>query len=398
MMSGRLTFIDLFAGVGGLSDGFIKARRRGEPIFEPLLLVDRDRIAARSFKWNHPKVRYFVRDIADLSGAAIRQAAGLAPGESPDVIIGGPPCQGFSIIRKNKHLDDPRNALFAHFLRLCQELKPQMVLIENVKNVYHCDQGRFIDEVYARLAGMGYFADARLINAHEFGVPQLRERIFIAAFRTNCGTSNVAFPKGRFPPIRFARALANDNGEPSPEILTPYVSVEDAIGDLPSLGPGEKANRYDASPYTDYQYARRRGAAFLHNHEARNHSRGFLEKLARIKPGGSNRDLEEEVRFDRGRLKEYFSQAYGRLHADGIAYTITTHFQNPGSGRFIHYWDLRALTVREAARLQGFDDTFVICGTNEEQMEQVGNAVPPILARALAEHFGTILLQSNGLG
>ena len=153
--------------------------------------------------------------------------------------------------------------------------------------------------------------------------------------------------------------------------------------------------RYDAPPYTDYQYARRRGASFLHNHEVRNHSQGFLEKLAKIKPGRSNRDLDEEMRFDRGRLKEYFSQAYGRLHADGIAYTITTHFQNPGSGRFIHYRDLRALTVREAARLQGFDDAFVICGTNEEQMEQVGNAVPPILARALAEHFGAILLDSK---
>lgn len=392
-MSERLTFIDLFAGVGGLSDGLIKARRRGEPMFEPILLVDRDPIAARSFKWNYPKVRCLIRNIADLTGADLGQAAGLGSRESPDLVIGGPPCQGFSIIRKNKHLDDPRNALFAHFLRLCQELMPRMILIENVKNIYHCGQGRFIDEVYARLESMGYFADAKLINAHEFGVPQLRERIFIAAFRANCGISEVAFPKGRYPPIRIARALVDDDGQPSPEILTPYVSVDDAIGDLPSLKPGEKAHRYDASPYTDYQYARRRAAAFLHNHEARNHSRHFLEKLERIKPGGSNRDLDEEVRFDRGRLREYFSQAYGRLHADGIAYTITTHFQNPGSGRFIHYRDLRALTVREAARLQGFDDTFVICGTNEEQMEQVGNAVPPILARALAEHFGTILLE-----
>jgi DNA (cytosine-5)-methyltransferase 1 len=273
-----------------------------------------------------------------------------------------------------------------------------MILIENVKNIYHCNGGRFLREVFEILACMGYLAKARLINAHEFGVPQIRERIFIAALRADRGTSIVEFPKGKYPPIWFARALVDDEGEPSPEILTPYVSVDDAIGDLPSLEPGQKANRYDASRYTDYQYARRRAATFLHNHEARKHSSQFVEKLERIKPGGSNRDLDDDVRFDKDRLKEYFSQAYGRLHADGIAYTITTHFQNPGSGRFIHYRDLRALTVREAARLQGFDDTFVICGSNEEQMEQVGNAVPPILARALAEHFGGILLESNDQG
>ena len=395
-MSDRLTFIDLFAGLGGLTDGFLKARCRGKPMFEALLLVDQDPVSAQSFKLNHPKVPYLVRNIAALTGDHVRDTARLRYGEAPDLVIGGPPCQGFSIIRKNKHLDDPRNAFFAHFLRLCSELQPRMILIENVKNIYHCNNGRFIEEIYGQLAEMRYLPKAKIINAHEFGVPQLRERIFIAAFHADSGVSEVAFPNGRYPAIRFARALVDDDGEPSPDILTPYISVEEAIGDLPSLGPGEKAYKYDAPPYTDYQYARRRGASILRNHDARNHSRQFLEKLAKIKPGGSNRYLDKNIRFDKGRLKEYFSQAYARLHADGIAYTITTHFQNPGSGRFTHHRDLRALTVREAARLQGFDDTFVICGTSEEQMEQVGNAVPPILARALAEHFGAVLLGSSG--
>ena len=365
-------------------------------MFEALLLVDQDPVSTQSFKLNYPKVRYLVRDIAGLTGDDVRNTAGLRSGEAPDLVIGGPPCQGFSIIRKNKHLDDPRNAFLAHFLRICDELQPRMILIENVKNIYYCNNGRFLEELYARLGDMRYIAGAKIINAHEFGVPQLRERVFVAAFHTDFHVADVVFPTGRYPPIRFAKALVDDDGEPSPEILTPYISVEDAIGDLPSLKPGKRALKYDAPPYTDYQYARRRGATFLRNHDARNHSREFLEKLSRIKPGGSNRCLEEESRFDRGRLKEYFSQAYGRLHADGIAYTITTHFQNPGSGRFTHYRDLRALTVREAARLQGFDDTFVVCGTNEEQMEQVGNAVPPILARALAEHFGAVLLEADG--
>jgi DNA (cytosine-5)-methyltransferase 1 len=116
------------------------------------------------------------------------------------------------------------------------------------------------------------------------------------------------------------------------------------------------------------------------------------KKLKKIPEGGSNQDLDGRSRFDRGREIKYLSQAYGRLHRHGIAQTITANFSNPGSGRFIHYREHRSITVREAARFQGFDDAFIICGQRQEQQRQVGNAVPPLLARALAEHFGKLLL------
>jgi DNA (cytosine-5)-methyltransferase 1 len=389
----QLTFVDLFAGVGGMTEGFLKAQHCGALLFRPLLLVDSDDVAAHTFQRNRPGVRYLVRDLRSLTGRDLRRAAGIDRGETLDALIGGPPCQGFTALRHNSPLDDPRNALLKEFLRLVGDLQPGLVLIENVKNLLHYDGGRFRDEVVAMLEKMGYYADAAVLNAHEYGVPQIRERTFVVAFRTDTGIKKFHFPTRKLPPLKFAKALMDDNGEPTPEILSPYISVEEAIGDLPSLEAGQAAQLYTIEPFTDYQYARRRAAALLHNHEARNHSVEFLKKIARIAPGASNQDLDGRRRFDRGRLIKYFSQAYGRLHPNGIAYTITTHFLNPGSGRFIHYKDLRSITVREAARFQGFDDDFVFYGHVEQQQELVGNAVPPILARALAEHFGRMLAE-----
>ncbi len=162
------------------------------------------------------------------------------------------------------------------------------------------------------------------------------------------------------------------------------------------LEAGQEAIAYGNPPFSDYQAARRKGARFLANHFAREHEEEFIEKkLKKIPEGGSNQDLDGRSRFDRGREIKYLSQAYGRLHRHGIAQTITAHFSNPGSGRFLHYRNHRSISVREAARFQGFDDNFVFSGHYQEQQRQVGNAVPPLLARALAEHFGGLLLKSQ---
>jgi DNA (cytosine-5)-methyltransferase 1 len=388
----KLRFVDLFAGVGGLSEGFLKAHVGGQHIFEAACLVDTDASAAYTFQKNHPGIPYLVTDIAALSGEQLRKVAGIRRSTRIDALIGGPPCQGFTILRKNKHLDDPRNALMRQFLRLVGELKPYFVLIENVKNIHHCNDGRFLEEIHTKLARMKYRSEARVLNAHEYGVPQVRERTFIAAFHQDLRVREVGFPAGVFPPIKMPRRLMSDDGVPSPDILSQYISIEEAIGDLPKLRAGERTDHYNGAPFTDFQYARRRQTRILYNHEARAHSDKFLSKLSKIDPGGSNRDLDGRRKFDRTREIKYFSQAYGRLHRDGLAYTITTHFLNPGSGRFIHYRDLRSLTVREAARLQSFDDDFVFYGYLEQQMEQVGNAVPPLLAKSLAEYFAATMM------
>lgn len=147
---------------------------------------------------------------------------------------------------------------------------------------------------------------------------------------------------------------------------------------------------YHADAFTDYQRARRGTASILFNHRSRTHSTAMVKKMAMIPEGGRNQELADEQRL-RSAEGEYFSQAYARLHRHGIAQTITTYFHNPGSGRFTHYEDLRALTVREAARFQSFDDNFILTGKLEQQMRHVGNAVPVLLAKAIAEHCALLL-------
>lgn len=390
-------FIDLFAGVGGLTEGFrASLSPSGHRLFEPLLLVDLNRAACETQQRNYPNTPYLVADISSMTATDLREKASLAKPDEVDAIIGGPPCQGFSRLNKlaREMLEDPRNAMFRKFLALVKDLCPKFVLIENVPNLLDFDGGRYQDEIFKFFEKIGYRVDARVLAANEYGLPQLRKRAFVIAFRDDVKIKSIEFPKGRFPALQTAREVnAAVHGEEDAFFSTPFVSVEDAIGDLTSLIAGESSISYAIEPFSDYQAARRRNCKLLSNHTARTHDLEFIEtKVKKIPEGGSNQDLDGRSRFDRGRKIKYLSQAYGRLHRHGIAQTITAHFSNPGSGRFIHYRDHRSITVREAARFQGFDDSFVFCGNTVEQQMQVGNAVPPLLARTLAEHFGTMLI------
>lgn len=395
-----LRFIDLFAGVGGLTEGFRSARAAsGTRLFEPILLVDIDSAARDSQLRNNTHTLYSVANIGLLSAAQLRVAAQMGMDDDLDVLMGGPPCQGFSRLnrRTRRLLEDPRNAMFGKFLEFVRELTPKFVLIENVPNLLHFDGGRYRDEAFECLQSAGYDADAQVLCANQFGLPQLRRRAFIAAFRKDLKITTIDFPSVRFAPLQTAREVnAAVRGDEDAFFSPPFISAEEAIGDLPRLRPGEEKIYYACSPFSDYQAARRLGCTVLANHSARFHAGGFIQnKIKRIPEGGSNQDLDGRSRFDRGRKIKYLSQAYGRLHRHGIAQTITAHFSNPGSGRFLHYRDDRSITIREAARFQGFDDRFAFSGTMEEQQRQVGNAVPPPLARALAEHFGPRLLDLN---
>jgi len=388
-------FIDLFAGVGGMTEGFRGAvAPDGKRLFEPTLLVDWNAPARETHLRNYPKTRYLFTDIANLSPKDLLNAAQIKSTDL-DALIGGPPCQGFSRLNKStrRMLEDPRNGLYRKFLELARDLQPKMVLIENVPNLLDFDGGKYRDETFQYLADSGYEIKADVLSANEYGVPQLRKRAFVVGLRRDLGLREFDFPKGNFAPLRTAREVnAAIHGKEDVFFSLPFISVEDAIGDLPVLNPGEDVIAYSDSPHSDYQAARRKGARILTNHSAREHDKEFVEKkLKKIPEGGSNQDLDGRSRFDRGREIKYLSQAYGRLHRHGIAQTITANFSNPGSGRFIHYREHRSITVREAARFQSFDDTFIFCGQRQEQQRQVGNAVPPLLARALAEHFGKLL-------
>jgi DNA mismatch endonuclease Vsr len=255
--------------------------------------------------------------------------------------------------------------------------------------------GAIIKEVFSGLSELGYSSCADVLTASEFGVPQIRRRAFIVAYHSDLGMAP-EMPRRTHERVSAASELvvADARQRFEPDRL-PYVSVEDAIGDLPTLkaGSGEDVAMYSNPPTSHYQQWARMGSIALFNHRSRSHSADYLKKISVIVEGGRNSDLPAHQRFS----DNYYSQAYARLHRLGLANTITTSFGNPGSGRFIHYRDLRSITVREAARLQSFPDRFVFDGDLTAQMRHVGNAVPPLLARAIRDQIARDLSSAKDL-
>lgn len=390
MSTAELTHVDLFAGVGGFALGFEASGH-----YRTALLADSDYSAAMTFKRNRPRAKYWPKDLRTVASEEILEHAGTERGEI-DVLTAGPPCQGISKIG-SRQLDDPRNELLRHTAELIVQLQPKLAIIENVPPLAWDENGPLFDELADLLCGQGYEGlDFRVLEAWRYGVPQLRRRAIVVAVRNDVDLPKIdLFPPGTEGDKFFARELirAAEDGEPT---CPPGLSVLDAIGDLPSIpaGGGQEAMSYTDEPFTDYQRARRGVASILFNHRARTHSPAMLNKMSMIPEGGRNQELADEERL-RSSEGEYFSQAYARLHRHGIAQTITTYFHNPGSGRFTHYRDLRSLTVREAARFQTFDDSFIFTGKLEQQLRHVGNAVPQLLAKAIADHCSRLLGHSD---
>jgi DNA (cytosine-5)-methyltransferase 1 len=375
----------LFAGVGGFTLGV-----QGSNLFHTALLVDSDASAAATFKRNRPTVPYWVKDLSGVEPDQLLDLIDAKVGDI-DLLTAGPPCQGFSKIGL-RQLDDPRNQLLRHTAELVEGLQPKLAVVENVPPVSWDGHSALFDELSDTLDIAGYETYAEVLEAWRFGVPQLRRRLFIVALRRDLALeADTLLPQGDDRDEFKARELirAADLGEPQ---CPPGLSVAEAIGDLPALkaGAGDEVAQYTDDPQTPYQRARRENATLLLNHRARAHSSEMLAKVRMITEGGRNFELPDGDRL-RAEDREYFSQAYGRLHRHGIAQTITTYFHNPGSGRFIHYQDDRSITVREAARFQSFDDDFMFLGHAEWQMRHVGNAVPVLLGEAIAKRCGEAL-------
>lgn len=386
-MRNKLTVVDLFSGVGGFSLGFLNANEVARPYtFDVRLLVDIDPTAAFTFKKNFPKIPFWPKDLGTVHGSEILKIASLSVGEL-DFLVGGPPCQGFSPNGK-RWLEDNRNQLISRFIQIAHQVMPRCAIIENVPAALSSYERLFSTEVAA--AFTGYVVKTAVLNASAFGVPQLRKRAFIVALRQDLGIQDFTFPGGDYDGVELLR----DCQDPAAAEKR-YVSVGQAIGDLPALKAGEfvDGGGYSVAPANTYQADRRRKALAVFNHVARSHSKAFQRKISTIQPGETNSDLPDELRFS----DNYYSQAYGRLHQEDIGLTITANFRNPGSGRFTHYKDHRSITVREAARLQSFDDHFIFYGTDSDQQRHVGNAVPPLLSRSLALHFGDLLFSAHGL-
>jgi DNA (cytosine-5)-methyltransferase 1 len=384
--------IDLFSGVGGMTLGFCGFNAGAQWKFVPRLMADNDPEARQVALRNFPNVPFLLADLHKVSEQEIRNRAGLGRQETVHVLMGGPPCQGFSYLGK-RALEDERNALVLDYFRLVKELRPLVAVMENVPLMITSHGGAFIQEVCDALGLLGYSCSADIVVASDYGVPQLRKRAIVLAYRSDLGLPP-QFPKRTHERVTAAALLHNGDGRVAfePAKLS-YVSVEEAIGDLPQLGAGagDEVLFYSTVPSSKYQEWAREGSIAIFNHKSRTHSEKYLKKISVIEEGGRNAELPPDQRFS----DTYFSQAYARLSRQGIAQTLTTCFSNPGSGRFLHYRDLRAITVREGARLQSFPDRFIFDGPLQTMTRHIGNAVPPLLAYAISKQIAADLLAAG---
>lgn len=338
--------IDLFAGAGGLSQGF---RQQG---FTVALANEYDPEIAKAYAHNHPDTRLIVDDIRNIN---LNHTFTPLRGDI-DVVIGGPPCQGFSQKGQRKTIHDDRNYLFREFVEVVRITRPSYFVMENVPNLLTAENGLFHQELEELFQSIGYQISANILNAASFGVPQMRRRAIII------GKLQAPAP----------------TVQPS---ATHRTTVWDAISDLAILdsGEGSEEAEYPIPPTTEYQKARRKDSRRLWNHVATRHSPIVLERLRLIPPNCTQKVLPEEHR-----TKSVYSGTWTRLNSAGLAPTITTRFDTPSSGQFTHPYLDRALTVREAARLQSFPDNYRFIGNKMSQMRQVGNAVPVVLAEEIA--------------
>ncbi len=369
--------IDLFCGCGGLAWGFKEAG------FRVILGADTNPVALRTFSRNFPEARALKVDLAAYRPERVLDDLKLKPGEL-DCLIGGPPCQGFSknVPARHRFFEDPRNQLLFAFLGFVKVLKPKIVLIENVAEMMNAYKEGYTEEMLTVLDALGYIAKKERLLAAEYGVPQLRRRAFFLANRIGAAVTmpeptHLSSSKN---PGLFSRHRANG-----------YVAVWDAISDLPPLkaGDGHSPTKYKSKAETDYARFMRRGSTVLHDHVARSLTKPQLDRVRHLEPGSGQgvEALPEHLR-----PRSAYSGAYARLIPNEPARTITRWVFHPGSGRYYHPFDDRVITIREAARLQSFPDRFVFEGTYIQKSHQVGEAVPPMLARAFAREARRMLL------
>nr|WP_255349352.1 DNA cytosine methyltransferase [Thioalkalivibrio sp. ALE14] len=388
--------IDLFAGAGGLSEGLHEAG------MQTLYANEIEERYAQTYAINHPETIVDTSDIRSVDARAVRSRLGLNRGDL-DLLAGGPPCQGFSINAPVRSSEDKRNHLFKDFLRFVDEFQPRAVLIENVPGLVSYEGGDTLGAILAALTNHGYASDVRILYAPHFGVPQTRWRTIVLGLRDHVSVDD-AFPiPVRSAPLRvnFTSKFAGRNIVTIPDTieLPPHTTVRDAIDDLPILQNGEaspEGSPYRLPPQNDFQKMMRAGSAEVMNHSAARLSRLNLERMQHISPGGNWTQIPFHLLpkgMQRARRTDH-TRRYGRVDPDGLASTILTKC-DPHWGSYFHYNQDRAFTVREAARIQTFPDTFRFVGSRVEQYEQVGNAVPPLLAAAIGRSLARVLGRST---
>lgn len=366
-------FVDLFCGAGGLSSGLCDAG------FVPLLAVDFDKHALDSYKRNHPETVSLNEDITQLNAERISEYCG---GKEIDLIAGGPSCQGYSTHGKRDE-SDPRNFLFKHFIRLVGELRPRWVIMENVKGLLTYQKGMFEKAIQDSFDSIGYTVSSQVLCAADFGVPQLRKRIIFLATRLNV-------------PITFPIPTYQPQSEDFLIGLPLYTTVRQALDDLPLLKGNYHKPMWNyahdpANAYQAYVRGKSEHVTLHHSHSLSAQSQ-HLAKFIKQGQGVRAVPLEElPARFKKmrrisnGNFRRDCTTLYYRIHMDRPAYTITCNFRNIASGPFLHPLEDRCLSFREAARLMSFKDDYDFNPTGLAR--QIGNAVPPLLAKAVGQHI-----------
>lgn len=389
-----LTTIDLFSGAGGITEGFREAG------YGCLYANDLMPEAMETFEANHPGAKTDCRRIETVEPAGIRHELGLAKG-ALDVLVGGPPCQGFSINAPSRFLEDPRNKLFRDYVRFLEEFEPKAFLFENVPGLLSLGDGKVLDLILNEFVRLDYHVSVKILFAAHYGVPQERWRLILIGSRFG----EIAPPE----PTHYAKGRANFRSagltfqltDSDAARLKPAVTVGEAIGDLPRLAMGEGA---EVIGYTTtfaastYGQTMRSPYGITFNHYAAKLSRQNAERMLHVKPGGSWRDIPHHLLpkgMQRARKSDH-TKRYGRLRNDRLAGTVLTKC-DPHWGTVFLPDQNRSLTVREAARFQSFPDTYEFKGSRVSQYEQVGNAVPVLMAKAIASSIRSHL-EAQGSG
>lgn len=343
MIANKNKIVDLFCGCGGLSRGFEMAG------FEIAAAIDMWDDAIRTYNHNTKGNKALCEDIHNWNNEFLDVL-----NENDDIIgvIGGPPCQGYSTVG-TRDINDPRNHLYREYCRIVEHINPQFFVIENVKGLITLANGAFRDDIVSRFKKLGYCVKYRILNAADYGVPQNRHRVFFIGMKSN--------------KFDFDKIPKTDH----------IITTSEAIGDLPTLYGNEKVTTYDKVPQTDYERKIRNGAIQLFNHEGTNHTEQTRHIIGMIKDGGKIKDLPAQY----WNIRKY-NKAFERMSSKKPSNTVDTGHRN-----YFHYNENRIPSVRENARLQSFPDTFEVLGSKTSQYKQIGNAVPPLLAYAIANEI-----------
>jgi len=386
----KLKVLDTFAGAGGFSLGFELSGK-----YEIIGGIEYDKWAAETFQFNHKNSTVLVGDIQSFSDEFLLNTFK----EKPDIILGGPPCQGYSICNKNAgDPKDPRNSLFNEFIRLGRIFQPQVMIMENVPNIIKATTSKkrlVIDIIKEELENLGYFTYHTILSATDYGVPQIRKRLVVIASKIEL---DKPFPLPTHSLNGSQKNLFNEGLKKCPTLW-------DAISDMPEIEAREGAEEmeYEKEPQNDYQRYLRKGSHKIYNNKAMNHSKRMVERFESMSCGDSVSDVPEHLkplkRNGNGEIStKVYDQNNRRMHPDRPCHTIAASFY----ANFVHPFKNRNFTPREGARVQSFPDWFVFKGKPTVvshklleregrdaekylcQYNQIGNAVPPLMAKAIA--------------